>query len=526
MKDKIMALDLGSTGIKVALFDSKANIIASLYGEYKTEYPGLNMALQSPTDWWNYFCDASRKLLAENNISAEDIACVAPSGQMSALIPLDKDGNLLMDPCQIWADMRSSEQVKEVARAFGGQDQVYYHTGIGLTEETFTGYKIMWYRQNMPASFAKTTQYLQPKEYIGFKLTGKMATDFSDASETVMMDIKNRKWSKKILDIIGIDESVLPEIRKSSDLLGHVTREAANATGFMEGTPVCVGGGDVAIAASGAGLSKDGECYLYIGSGSWAGMCSDQPLLDYDKRIACICSTTTEGYTPHVVAFSGGLSQQWARDLINQIPGNDFKVTYDRMDELAAASPIGASGIIFLPYLRGGGAPTQNINARSTFVGLEARHGYGDICRAILEGVAYIMREMIDFLQSQTQTPIREVYLIGGGAKGKLWKQIIANVIQLPVVCTTMKQEANTWGAAKCGGICVGLWESFEQAQSLVKRESVSLPDPSTKEIYDKLYDAFLSTYSQLVPVFDKLSDCRIAIDTYQKYHKKQETVS
>ncbi|WP_186566061.1 xylulokinase [Lawsonibacter celer] len=513
MKDKIMALDLGSTGIKVAVFDAQANILGSVYGEYKTEYPGPNMTLQSPTDWWNYFCDASKKLLAEHHISPDDIACVAPSGQMSALIPLDRDGTLLMDPCQIWADMRTTPQVREVAERFGGQEKVYYHTGIGLTEETFTGYKILWFRQNMPELFQKTAYYLQPKEYIGYKLTGQMATDFSDASETVMMDIKNRIWSKEILDIIGIDPSVLPPIRKSSDLLGHVTAAAAAATGLREGTPVCVGGGDVAIAASGAGVSRDGECYLYIGSGSWVGMCSDQPMLDYQKRIACICSTTTEGYTPHVVAFSGGLSQQWARELVNTIPGSDLKITYDRMDELARQSPIGAGGLIFLPYLRGGGAPTQNINARAGFVGLEPRHTYGDICRAILEGVAYIMREMVDILAAQTKTEIREVYLIGGGAKGSLWKQIIANVLQLPVVCTTMKQEANTWGAAKCGGVCVGLWKDFDQAQALVRRESVSIPDPAVKPIYDKLYDVFLTTYEQLIPVFDKLADCRLAID-------------
>lgn len=516
-KDKIMALDLGSTGIKVAIFDSKANILGSVYGEYKTYYPGPNMTLQSPTDWWNYFCDASKKLLEENHISPDEIACVAPSGQMSALIPIDKDGKLLMDPCQIWADMRATAQVKEVAKAFDGQENVYYHTGIGLTEETFTGYKIMWFRQNMPELFQQTACYLQPKEYIGFKLTGELATDFSDASETVMMDIQNRTWSKKVLDIIGIREDLLPPIRKSSDLLGYVTEDAARATGLRPGTPVCVGGGDVAIAASGAGVSKDGECYLYIGSGAWVGMCSDKPMLDFEKRIACVCSTTTEGYTPHVVGFSGGLSQQWARELINTIPGIGYNITYNRMDELAAESTIGASGLIFLPYLRGGGAPTQNINARAGFVGLEPRHTYGDICRSILEGVAFILREMVSFLATQTQTEIKEVYLIGGGAKGKLWKQIIANVLQLPVVCTTMKQEANTWGAAKCGGVCVGLWKDFEEAQALVRRESVSMPDPSTKQIYDKLYDAFLTAYEQLIPTFDKLADCRMMIDEFHK---------
>lgn len=517
MKDKIIALDLGSTGIKVVLFNSKAEILGLVYDEYKTYYPAPNMTLQSPSDWWKYFCRNSKKLLKETGTTPEEIACVAPSGQMSALIPLDAEGKLLMDPCHIWADMRTSAQVEEVAQRYGGQEKVYNMTGIGLTPETFTGYKIMWLRQNEPEIFAKTTCYLQPKEYIGFKLTGNKATDYSDASETAMMDVRNRKWCKDILDIIGIDETKLPPIKMAYDLLGYVTREAAEESGLAEGTPVCVGGGDVAIAASGAGISKDGECYLYIGSGTWTGICSDKPMLDYEKKIACICSTTSNGYTPHVVAFSGGLSQLWARDLINTIPGLTSYMDYEKMGQLAAESGVGAKGIIFLPFLRGGGAPTQNINARSSFIGLEARHSYGDLCRAILEGVGYIMRQMVEMLQSQTKTKITEVYFIGGGSKSKLWRQIIADILQKPVICTTMKQEANTWGAAKCGGVCVGLWKNFDEAQSLVHRESVTMPDPSKKAVYDLLYEAFLESYEQLVPVFEKLANCREKIENYNK---------
>ena len=188
-KDKILALDLGSTGIKVTVFDRGANILGSRYGEYQTLYPGINMVLQSPTEWWRYFCDATKDLLHALKISPQEIACVAPSGQMSALIPIDEEGELLMDPCLIWADMRVSEQVQEVAEGYGGQDKVYDRTGIGLTEETFTGYKIKWFHKEMPALYARTRYFLQPKEYIGFRLTGNVATDYSDASETAMMDI-------------------------------------------------------------------------------------------------------------------------------------------------------------------------------------------------------------------------------------------------------------------------------------------------------------------------------------------------
>lgn len=517
MKDKIMALDLGSTGIKVTIFDSKAHILGSRYGEYETLYPGINMVLQSPTQWWEYFCHASRELIDSLKLDPQEIACVAPSGQMSALIPIDWEGELLMDPCLIWADMRTTPQVQAVARAYGGQDRVYDMTGIGLTEETFTGYKITWFREQEPELYEKTRYFLQPKEYIGFRLTGQAATDYSDASETAMMDIRRRTWSEDMLRLMKIDAEKMPPIRYSEELLGHVTEEAAGESGLAAGTPVCVGGGDVSIAASGAGIGKEGSCYFYIGSGSWVGMSSKEPLLDYSNRIACLCSATGAGYSPHMMGLAGGLCHQWARNLFNHVPGISEKVDYGIIEDCVNGSPVGANGLVFLPYLRGGGAPTQNINARGAFVGLEARHDYRDMCRAIMEGVAFILREMLEVLDGKSSARIQDVILIGGGAKSAAWRQIIANVIQRPVICTTMKQEANTWGAAKCGGVCVGLWKSFEEAQQMVETESITKPDPFTKGVYDMMYQVFLHIYDSLVPAFDELAECRVKLDQFIK---------
>lgn len=517
MKDKIMALDLGSTGIKVTIFDAKATILGSRYGEYQTLYPGINMVLQSPTEWWEYFCRASHELIESLGIDAAEIACVAPSGQMSALIPIGGEGKLLMDPCLIWADMRTTAQVKEVAKGFGGQDKVYDMTGIGLTEETFTGYKIAWFRENEPELYGRTKYFLQPKEYIGFCLTGNVATDYSDASETAMMDIRSRSWSPDMLRMMHVDADKLPPIKYSQDLLGYVTKEAARESGLAEGTPVCVGGGDVSIAASGAGIGKEGSCYFYIGSGSWVGMSSSEPLLDYNHKIACLCSASGEGYAPHMMGLAGGLCHQWARNLFQNVPGMDGKVDYRIIEECVNRSALGANGLVFLPYLRGGGAPTQNINARGAFVGIEARHDYNDMCRSIMEGVAFILREMLEVLDQKSSAKIREVILIGGGARSQAWRQIIADVIQRPIVCTSMKQEANTWGAAKCGGVCVGLWKSFEEAQQMVPVESVTQPRTETKAVYDMMYQAFLHAYDHLVPTFDELAECRIKIEQFLK---------
>lgn len=512
----IMALDLGSSGIKVTLFNHRASIVGSKYKEYETIYPGPNMVLQRPTDWWKSFCEASKELIIENNIDNNDILCVAPSGQMSALIPIDENNNLLMDPCLIWADMRTYSQVEEIADKFEGQKNFYYTTGIGLPPETFTYSKILWLRQNEFDIFNKTKYFVQPKEYIGIKLTGNIATDYSDASETGMFDTKKRKWSPKILDLIGISESMLPIIKKSSDLLGYITNEASQETGLAKGTPVCVGGGDVSIAASGAGITNFGDYYAYIGSGVWVGTSSKDPILDYEKRIACICSTTTEGYTPHVISISGGLSQLWARDLINEIPFIKGKITYKDMDALAEKSLVGSSGLIFLPYLRGGGAPTQNIHTRGAFVGIEPHHTYGDLSRSILEGVAYITKQMLEFLTNHTDKKLNELFFIGGGAKSSIWRQIIADVLQVPIICTSMQQEANTWGAAKCAGVCVGIWKDFHEAQKLVPREIVVEPNVRNESVYNSFYHTFLETYEQLVPIYERLTENRKMIAKFR----------
>lgn len=505
----ILALDFGSTGVKVTLFDEYATIIGSRYKEYKTYFPKTNYVMQSPKEWWNAFCEAVRELTETDGFDASQISCVAPSAQMSSAIPIDKDGNVLFDPCWIWADMRATQQVKRICEEFGGEKNLYHITGGGMTQETYTGFKIAWMKENMPDLYKKTVKFLQVKELISWKLTGELATDYSDASECAMMDIKKKVWSKDILRAIGVSEDKLLPIKKATDILGFITKEAAEATGLKEGTPVCVGGGDVSIAAAGAGIANKGECYIYIGSGAWMGVYSNEPMFDYDARMVSLCDISGNGYVPHQLGYCGGIAHKWMRDLVNNMPGIDGKIDYAMMEQMVRESPIGAKGLLFMPFLRGGGAPYNEIDARGCFVGLDLGHTYADLCRSVMEGTAYILREILRKMEKSSNDKMRQVMLIGGGAKSDVWRQILADVLQKEITCTTMTQEANSWGAAICGGVAVGMWKDVRSAQKLLKITSVNKPNFDVAHIYDEIFKTSKLAFDNLLPVYHLLADVR-----------------
>ncbi len=501
---KIMALDIGTTGIKVSIFDEKGVSLGSEYREYPSFYPKDTYVEQKPDDWWEAFCDISQTLLKIKGIEAKDIVAVAPSGQMSTAIPMDKDGNLLLSPVFIWADMRTGKQVQEVCDKLGGFDAFYNITAAGLATETYSAFKIAWLRDNMPEILEKTDKFLQAKEYVGYRLTGEMATDYTDASDTGMLDYRTLDWSPEILKAIGITRDKLPPIRKSSDILGKVTAEAARKTGLLEGTPVVVGGGDVSIAAAGAGVVQEGMCYFYIGSAMWTGVYSAKPISDLPSRMLGLASATGKGYTPHHIVFGGGVCYQWVRDLI-KIPGLEGNITYGTLDELAGNTEPGANGLIFLPYMRGGGAPHHNPKARGAFIGMGLNHTYGDIARSVMEGIGFGLREMIEIFDA----PISQVRMIGGGSKSDAWRQIVADITGKEVTITTLTQETNAWGAALCAGVGVGLWPDFTVTDKLIQVVDTVKPRSEYREVYDKMFVAFKDAYKALVPTYAALAEVR-----------------
>ena len=504
MKNKIMAFDLGTTGIKVVIFDDKANALATEYREYPSYYPHNDWVEQNPDDWWNAFCDISKTLIEKHGIDPNEIAGVAPSGQMSTAIPIDKDGNLLLSPVFIWADMRTGKQVKEVCEKLGGFEKFYDITAGGLATETYSAMKIAWYNDNMPELVEKTWKFLQAKEYVAFRLTGEVATDYTDASDSAMMDRRTRDWSPEILEAIGITADKLPKIYPSSHVMGHVTAQAAKLTGLVEGTPVVVGGGDVSIGAAGAGIVEEGICYMYIGSAMWTGVYSPHTVADCPSRVLGLSDVSGKGYVPHHIVFGGGVCYQWLRDL-PKFDGQHEALSYDRLNELALDCPPGADGLIFLPYMRGGGAPHHNPKARGAFIGMGLNNHYGHYSRAVMEGIAFGLREMVEIFN----VPFTEVRMAGGGAKSKVWRQIIADITGKKVTTTALTQETNAWGAALCAGVGVGLFEDFTVTNKLLPVLETVEPRPEYKPLYERMFGTFKDASEALVPTLEELAACR-----------------
>jgi len=510
MKKYILVHDLGTTGNKAGIFDEEGKLLASSYYSYQTYYPQPLYVEQSPNDWWKAICLSTKEVLTKAKISAEDIACISFSGQMMGAIPVDREGNLLRERVWIWADARSKKQAQEIIKRLGGMRKFYEITGLGHIPECNSLPKIVWMKEKEPDLYKKTYKFLQAKDYVICKLTGVFGTDYSDASNTGLLDIKKRKYSDEILDVAGISRDKLPQIHDSVEIAGDLTSRAAQEIGLKSGTPVVFGGGDVPCASAGAGVLKEGICYIYIGSAAWMGVFSAEPLFDLKTKLCCFAHVVPGVYTPHHTAYSGGICYQWFKNICCEVEAEAAQKSrvdvYDILNLKAKAIPPGSDNLLFLPYMRGGGAPYHNPNARGAFVGLNLAHKKEHLIRSIMEGVALNQRIILGLFEDQG-IKIDEVRVIGGGSKGRLWPQIIADVLNRPVSLTALTQEANSLGAAMVGGIGVGMFKDFSVADKMIKVVSIQEPQVKAHEKYEKIYPIFNQAYKGLIPVFDQLAE-------------------
>jgi xylulokinase len=503
----IIAYDLGTTGNKAGLYDAAGGVVASAFAAYETTYRQPGWAEQDPGAWWSSVCATTRELLGKARVHPRDIRCVTFSGQMMGCLPVDRQGRPLRNSI-IWADTRANLQARRVADTVG-QDEVYAVTGNRVSS-SYTLAKMLWVREHQPEVWREARCFLQAKDHIVQRLSGAFATDFSDASLTLMLDLEGWRWADGVLEPLGIDVGLLPPLHRSIDVVGEVTREAADATGLAIGTPVVIGGGDGACAAAGAGVVRPGAAYGYVGSSSWIGVVSERPILDPAQRTFNIVHVVPGLFTPTGTMQAAGASYQWARDqlcererIAAETSGADGGA-YEQMNALAATVSAGCGGLLFLPYLLGERAPRWNPLARGAFVGLGVNHTRAHLVRAVLEGVTYNLRVILDAFVSQG-VPIDAVRVIGGGAKGALWRQIMADVYERPVQLLELQDEATSLGAAMAGGVGVGLFHDFETiAPRVVETRE---PSPATREVYRRAFAAFEKAYVALEPVFPDLAD-------------------
>ena len=496
----ILAHDLGTTGNKANIFDEQGTLVASAFEGYETSYPQAGWAEQDPGDWWNAVCKSTRTLLAQPGLVASDIAVISFSAQMMACLPVTRDGAPLRRAI-IWADQRATEQAERLSDLCG-EERMYRLTGHRVSA-AYTGPKMLWVRDHEPDIYARADVFLQAKDYVVFHLTGALATDYSDASGTNLFNLDRRAWDEDILKAVGIRRDLLPDALPSHQIVGQVSRAAAQEIGLLAGTPVTIGGGDGACATVGAGVVREGDAYNYIGSSSWMAVASPQPIYDPRRRIVNFCHLDPALVCPMGTTQTAGGAYTWLSTWLGDRHENPE--LYRDMDSWAAEIGPGAEGLLFLPYLMGERSPHWNPQARGAFIGLSMRHTRGHAARAVLEGVGFNLRMVLDALTEQGLR-IDAMRLIGGGARSSLWRQILADIFGLNILRPQLLAEATSLGAAIAGGVGVGIWSDYGVAHDLAQASIAETPDPETNRAYEEIYGVFQEIYQALVPIYGRLA--------------------
>ena len=503
MPPYLLAHDLGTSGNKATLFSTGGELVASRTSAYETKFFRGNRAEQEPADWWRAVRESSRALLAD--VDAGDIACVALSGQMMGCLCVDARGEPLR-PSIIYCDQRAVDEADRLARALG--EKAFYGIVGHRVSPSYSLEKLMWLQAHEPEVYGRTSKMLNAKDYVNLKLTGEIATDYSDASGTNAFDLNAFQWSREILDAAGVDAAMFPDVRPSTDVLGAVTREAADATGLKEGTPVVVGGGDGSCAAVGVGCIEPGKAYNYVGSSSWIAVTSKTPIVDEAMRTMNWAHVVPGYLHPAGTMQTAGASYQWLRNEVCRVEVEAAATRgvspYELIDERIAASPPGANGLLFLPYLLGERTPRWNPHARGAFIGLSLAHKREDLLRAVLEGVTYNLAIIVEIFRKHV--PIDTVTVIGGGAKGEVWRQMMADVYDARIEKPNYLEEATSMGAAVTGGVGVGLFDGFDVIDRFLTIESVQEPIEANRARYREMMPIFEKCYHALVDVYEDLA--------------------
>lgn len=497
-----LGIDLGTSSVKVIIMDEKGKVVESTSINYEVSYPQEGWAEQNPEDWWNSTRDCIKELLSRGTVKAEDITGIGFSGQMHGLVALDSDNKVLL-PSILWCDQRTQKQCDYLNNEFG-QDKLSEYTGnMALTG--FTIPKVLWVKENKPEIFSKIAHIMLPKDYISFKLTGIFATDVSDASGTVMFDVKNRKWSEEMIKLTGLDRSALPKAYESWEVIGNVSNEASKETGLSEATKVVAGAGDQAAGAVGTGTVDKGVLSVVLGTSGVVFACDEKFSVDKDNRLHSFCHSNGRWHQMGVM-LSAASSLQWWVDNVNcDLEGDKFEKLLSEAEKVS----VGSNKLFFLPYLMGERTPYSDPNAKGCFIGLNITHKRAEMTRAILEGVCFGLRDSLEILRSLA-VDVTEVRVSGGGAKSRLWRQILADIFNTDVYVINSK-EGPAFGAAILAAVGCGLYKSVDEAcGKLITVSDKVMPSSENVEKYDKMYNVYKSLYGSLKDKFAEIGNLKI----------------
>ncbi|MBK8905148.1 MAG: xylulokinase [Anaerolineaceae bacterium] len=493
-----IGIDSSTTATKALLLAETGDVVGVASSTYDYETPKPLWSEQHPELWWTGTVASIRQLLAETAVRSSSIHAIGLTGQMHGLVLLDAAGQVLR-PALLWNDQRTGAECDEMRAIIGKQRLIDITGNDALTG--FTAPKILWVKNNEPEIYGRIAHILLPKDYVRYRLTGELATDKAGAAGTQLFDVRQRNWSGEVVRKLGIDLTWLPPTFEGTAVTGHLSPDAVEATGLPAGIPVVAGGGDQAANAVGTGAVVDGVVALSLGTSGVVFASSDVPVVEPDGRLHAFCHAAPGKWHLMGVMLSAAGSLRWYRDAL--APGVDFG------DLLVPAAdvPAGSEGLLFLPYLTGERTPHPDPLARGGFIGLTVRHDQPHLTRAVLEGVAFGLRDSLELMRGAGLASITQVRASGGGLRSPLWRQILADVLQAEIV-TVNTTEGAAYGAAVLALVGAGVFGSVEEAcAALVQVTGKTEPGGDTA-VYNQLYPLYQGLYPALKPTFAGLSEC------------------
>jgi D-xylulose kinase len=492
-----LGIDISTTGSKALLIDTAGNVLGTASSPHTISIPKPLWSEQDPREWWKATSASICEVIAKTGVSAAAIAGVGLTGQMHGLVCLDANGNVLR-PAILWNDQRTQKQCDEIHSRIGREKFIQITGNVALTG--FTAPKILWVAENEPEVYAKIKHILLPKDYIRYCLTGSYAMDKADGAGTVLFDLKKRTWSPELLAALNIPAEWMPATFEGPEFTGEVTAQAAAETGLHAGVRVAAGGGDQAAQAVGVGAVEPGIIALTVGTSGVVFATTPAAFIEPEGRLHAFCHAVPGMWHFMGVMLSAAGSLQWYRDTLAP------EMSFDALLKEAESAPAGCEGLQFLPYLSGERTPYPDPNARGAFVGLSLRSSRGYMTRAVLEGVAFGLKDSFTLIQNAGLKQMTQVRASGGGTKGALWRQIIASVLDTELV-TVNTTEGAAFGAALLAGVGAGAWSDVVSAcRSTIKLTSQTQPDPKQVEVYQRAYPLYRELYPALKESFAKMS--------------------
>lgn len=494
-----LGIDIGTSGTKTLAIRENGEILASAMFEYPLSTPQPGWSEQNPEDWWNASADSVRAVLSKGKINPTDVKGIGLSGQMHGSVFLNRQHQVIR-PALLWNDQRTAAECEEIEQRAGGRAAlIQMVANPALTG--FTAPKILWLRNHEPANYEQLAQVLLPKDYVRFRLTGEYATEVSDASGTLLLDVRNRRWSKELLSKLEIDPALLPKVYESEEVSGKVHAEAAARLGLPAGVPVVGGGGDQAAGAIGNGIVSTGIISATMGTSGVVFAYSDEVQIDPQGRIHTFCHAVRGKWHVMGCVLSAGGSLQWYRNQLGQAEVTTARAMgvdpYELLSAEADQSPATSEGLFFLPYLTGERSPHADPDARGAWIGLTLRHGRPHLVRSVMEGATYAMRDCLDVIE-QMQIPVNEIRLSGGGGRSGFWRQLQADIYGQEVV-TINAEEGPAYGGALLAAAGTGAYKDVVEAcRATIRVVTRTVTNQDNKSRYNAAYPIYQQLYRSL----------------------------